>query len=415
MAVNITNKYVSRLDEITEQYICCLNSLHGTYFSTKLMLEDEKKNAKQTFTNFLRKNHIDQSGDVKSSQKKEFKDLIRKLRYVTSASVITPQSLFVSLISQYDAYVGELVRLIYDINPKLLYQCSISMQEILESSNVQDVISGIIDDKVEYVLRESHEKQVGVIERLIGDVSLTKVDLWSQFVEITQRRNLFVHCQGKVSTQYVSKCRAAGCNIDDKLIGTNLILDDTYFNQAYYVLFCFGIMLGQTVCRILLKKHKVESELDSSLISTVIFPAISEERYDVALRLSQYAMTKEVKHASQKDEAYFILNLAQTYKWLGNEDKCHETLSRFDFSAINNEFLIAKYALEDNEKDVVRLMKAIGKNGTIMTSEAYATWPIFKIMRAQKNFTDMFHSVFGELLCVNAITTEENDVIMKLR
>lgn len=411
MAIDITNKFVAQLDKDTEQYMCRLNGLLNTYSTTQEMLKNEQSSNLTKFGLFLQQNHIRKINDVKPKFRGDIRKHLYLIRYGNAAQSIVPQSLFVSLVSQYDAYLGDLLRLVYDINPKLLYNGQVGIKDVLESESIGAVQKKIIEDKIETILRKSHDEQIEDIEKIL-DVSLHKTDLWSDFIEITQRRNLFVHCQGVVSAQYIQKCKKGGVDVEQQ-VGDILELDETYFRKAYFTILCYGIMLGQTICRVLLKDQKVESDLDCSLISTVIYAAIFDEHYEEAIKVSEYAMSSFVHHATQKDLAYFVLNKAQAYKWIGKQDLCNKTLEAFDFSAINDDFLLAKFALEDNVSEVEKLMKKIGDKGQIMTAEAYSTWPIFKEMRKNSNFRSTYKDIFGDSLEVPVLSEEDMEIVQE--
>src|SRR2546423_10410038 len=51
--------------------------------------------------------------------------------------------------------------------------------------------------------------------------------IWPVFVEVTERRNLFAHCSGKVSAQYLTVCDNHGVKFDGKPPCLNDALDVT--------------------------------------------------------------------------------------------------------------------------------------------------------------------------------------------
>lgn len=213
---------------------------------------------------------------------------------------------------------------------------------------------------------------------------------------MTQRRNLFVHCNGIVSEQYIKECEEEKCSTISNL-GDVLAVDQAYFLKAYFVFYCMGVMLSQVISRKLLG-DSLAGELDS-VLNNIIYESIVDEDYDIAIELSKFAVSKNMtSHRSRLDSMYFILNHAQAYKWSGNQEKCLQTLKDFDFTAVKDDILIAKYALEDNEEKVIELMKSIGRKSDIMNEEAYATWEIYKKIRDLESFKNCFESVFGKTL-----------------
>jgi len=108
----------------------------------------------------------------------------------------------------------------------------------------------------------------------------------------------------------------------------------------------------------------------------------------------------------------FLLNQAQAYKWAGNEDKCRETLAKADFSAVLPDFQIAKLALEENIDELCKLMKMLGKNGSVMTAVAYASWAIFKQVRSNPLFQATYEAIFGEPL--NIVIEEKVETLEQI-
>ena len=65
----------------------------------------------------------------------------------------------------------------------------------------------IFAKEVESILRSSHSDQFLWMERVFS-IPLTKgLESWPSFIELTERRNLFVHCDGVVSDQYINVCK----------------------------------------------------------------------------------------------------------------------------------------------------------------------------------------------------------------
>ena len=65
------------------------------------------------------------------------------------------------------------------------------------------------------------------------------LSIWETFIEITQRRNLFAHNDGIVSTQYLNACKVNSVTHEDNKIniGAELGIDIDYFNKAFNCLF----------------------------------------------------------------------------------------------------------------------------------------------------------------------------------
>lgn len=411
---NLTDTRVKKIFDIVLDYINCLNSIKETFDSNYYILKEANIAAKDTLTAFISKFKIS-TKNISPQQSKKLKPIIRKVRRAEQSAIIFPQSMLVSIVSQYDYLVGQLVQFIYNVNPNALNESGsqISYKELFAYSSLDAVREQFIQDKVETILRKSHEEQIEDLQKLSGVKDLKGVPFWKEFIEITQRRNLLVHCKGCVSEQYIQKCKEADISPLPRK-GDNLTVDEDYFNKAYYVFYVMGVLLSQVITRHLLKKEKVLGEIDA-ILTHIIYETLEEERYGLTIALSEFALAKSTKHSCRLDEVYFVLNYAQAYKWQGKQEQCDEILSNFDFSAMTSDILVAKYALEDNTDKVVEHMKKVGNDSKIMTKVAYVSWVIFKSMREKQEFKDTYKSIFGEDIASDLLTPEENKVVEELK
>lgn len=390
----ITDTRVEQLFIITDEYINAISSINESFNENYSLLQKKVSQSTQELAKFLKKNKISTIDDLRKvpANVKKWKELKKAKERANLAFNLLPQSFFVSIISQYDVLIGQLIKFIYYVNPNKFYESgnSISYHELFKINDLNKIKEQLVDNKIDSTLRKSHVEQIYDLSKLIDDTPLSKVSFWCDFVEMTQRRNLFVHNKGKISSQYISECLKEKCSIEDE-IGKYLSVDDKYFNNAYFVFFCMGIMLSQVISRKLITDSI--NEIDS-VLNNVIYEAICEGKYKIAIELSEFAIAKSTRHANRLDEVYFVLNFAQAYKWDGNEEKCKEILINYDFSAMTNDILVAKYALEDNLENVISAMKSIGNKSSIMTEEAFVTWEIFREMRKKRVYQDTFEEIF---------------------
>ena len=390
----ITDTRVQELYFITDEYVNAISSINEAFNDNYDILQHNKEKSTKELATFLKKNNIGTIEDLRKvpANVKKWKNLKKIKERSIMASELLPQSFFVSIVSKYDVLIGQLIKFIYRVDAKKLYESdsAISYRELFKINDLNKIKELLIDSRIDTILRKSHTEQIKDLSKLVDGTTLSKVSFWCEFVEMTQRRNLFVHSKGIVSSQYIAECQKEKCKVAVG-IGSTLSVDDIYFKRAYFVFYCMGVMLSQVIARELLNDSI--NEIDS-VLNNIIYEAICENKYDIAIELSAFATAKETKHASRLDEVYFVLNYAQAHKWSGNEEKCMEILKSYDFSAMTNDILVAKYALENDEDNVVSSMKLIGNSSRIMTEEAYVTWEIFREMRKRKKYRETFEEVF---------------------
>lgn len=411
---NITDVRIKKISDIVDEYIQCINSIRETLRNSLPLLQELDIRAKNSLKNFISKYDKEKLKNIPPAQIKELKAIIRNAERADLAVILFPQSMLVSLVSQYDNLIGQLVRFIYDINPNLLNESNsqISYKELFTYHDIDTIRKNIIQGKIETILRKSHEEQIDDLQKLSGVKNLKGVSFWKEFIEITQRRNLLVHCKGSVSEQYIKECKNVGIALLPSK-GEILSVDENYFNRAHFVFYTMGVLLSQVLTRHLLEKEKLIVEIDT-VLTNIIYETLEDGEYDLTIELSNFALDKNTEHACRLDEVYFVLNYAQAYKWQGNQQKCNEILSNFDFSAMTPDILVAKFALEDDIREVVKQMKKVGDDSKIMTKVAYASWVIFKDMRERKEFCETYKEIFKEDLIQNILTPEENKVVQEL-
>ena len=84
-------------------------------------------------------------------------------------------------------------------------------------------------------------------------------------------------------------------------------------------------------------------------------------------------------------------------------------MSSQDSSAWNDDFLIPKYTLEQKYDKVFGLMEAKGDKSEILNAKAYREWPIFKEIRKEKVFGQLFENIFNEQLNILLSKSSESD------
>ena len=120
---------------------------------------------------------------------------------------------FVSLISQFDSFLSSLLSVLFEIKPEFVdtFDRKLDLSQITNLGSIPKARKYIIEKEIEGVLRGSHEEHFQYLENKLR-ISLRKdLTAWPTFIEITERRNLLVHCDGVVSSQYISVCKKNNC------------------------------------------------------------------------------------------------------------------------------------------------------------------------------------------------------------
>jgi hypothetical protein len=308
-----------------------------------------------------------------------------------------PRSFVVSLISQYDAFLGRLIRAIFLLKPELLNASdkNLTLAQLLEFRSIEEAREHILEKEVETVLRKSHAEQFQWMENKF-DMPLRKgLDVWPVFVELTERRNLFVHASGVVSSQYLKACCEHGVKADRKPeIGEQLEVDPQYFYQAYKALFEIGVKLAHVLWR---KFQPDDLENADKNLIDVGYEPLYEEKYGLAKVIFDFACVTLKKHSNGERRRILVVNRALAYKWSGDEKKAKDIVANEDWSDTSDTFKLAEAVLLDDFPRALSIMKAIGKSESPNTHD-YRTWPLFKEIRKTPEYQKLFEDIFGEPL-----------------
>ena len=340
----------------------------------------------------------DESGrsvKVPNTHFREWKRLARRYEHFALSRALLPRSLLVSLLSQYDAYLGRLLRTVFIRKPEILNasEKKISFEALSQFTSLDAAREHMLEKEVESILRSSHSDQFKWMERTF-DLPLTKdLQRWPDFIEITERRNLFVHTDGVVSSQYIAVCKTSKCVLDAEVKeGDRLTVSQAYFESSHRCIYEIGVKLGHVLWRKLFPDEREKA--DSNLIR-LTFDLIDNQKYDLAIRLLDFACTDFKKFASEANQLTMVVNRAQAYKWQGDDDRCKKIMRAVDWSAKGDQFRLADAALAEDWPRAVKVMKRIGRDGPVDKTD-YRDWPLFREFRKQEGFISAYEEIFGE-------------------
>ena len=205
------------------------------------------------------------------------------------------------------------------------------------------------------------------------------------------RRHAIVHAGGIATPDYIRKLKSVG-GFELPAEGTQLELSPGYVVSAWDVVYALGVVTFHLLAKATARRdHDAEAEDDADQwLNTCAFWAISQKRYAAAEKILSYAnATRLVKNSC---ELMVLINLAQTYKWQGQEQKCRELLGKHDWGATNSAFQLAAGVLCG--EDIAVLMTRAVKDGQLSLDNVYE-WPLFQEVRRRPDFGTLLESVFG--------------------
>ncbi|MBD8825343.1 hypothetical protein [Pseudomonas sp. CFBP 13602] len=302
-----------------------------------------------------------------------------------------PKMAFVSIVSLFDAYLARLLKSILLIKPELLHSSgrSITFSELLAFGSFESAQQHFVEKEIETILRESHITQFEILEKRLG-VILTKLPAWIDFIELTERRNLLVHADARVSAHYLDTCEKYKISVKQGTkVGDKLEIDPDYYKRSCACVIEIGLKLNQVIWRKILPEDLKEAE--ASFIQTTYDLLISKQ-YKLAESILELSKERNFAKVDAESRLLILINLAIAVK--GQEKDCAPLLSNEDFSALSNKFKLANLVLLEKYEDAATLMQRMGKDGELRESH-YREWPLFRWFRETHWFKSAFENVYG--------------------
>ncbi len=306
-----------------------------------------------------------------------------------------PRSILVSLVSAYDSFLSELIKALFYLKPEVLHSSerTLTFSELTGFESIEAAREHVLAKEVESVIRDSHIKQFDWLEKRFDIILRKGLDRWPIFVELTERRNLYVHCDGIVSAQYLELCQKHDVPLGDATIGSRLSIDPAYLKTAYECLFELGLKLAHVLWRKLDKDALSASE--SELIN-IGFDLLVDKDYDLTIDILDFFVFKVPKHSSSLNRRINLINLCIAYHHSNNQVKCLDILNNEDWSDCDPKFTLANYVLRNQYGEASTLMRSFGPNYEGISRHSYETWPLFSKFRRSDEFRSTYRELFGD-------------------
>jgi hypothetical protein len=324
---------------------------------------------------------------------------LQKINCIHSGISSLPSMFLVGLISAYDVFLSNLIRIIFTVRPELLSSSerNISLKDLIEFDSVEAARECIIEKEVETVIRKSHPDQITWLSATLK-MTLTKdLTIWPEFVELCERRNLLTHTGGIVSAQYLKVCRDHGYPVENAQIGQKLAVTATYYRKAVQIVLEFGMKLIQVVWRKL-----VETDINTADRELNVFGyrLITRRRYKAAATMLRFGLYEMKKHGSDAVRKMMVVNYANAVKLGGDKVQAEQILDAEDWSASTDDYRICVAAVKGETTTVIRMMKSVVASG-IMQIQYFRDWPVFETIRSDPEFAIAFEEQFDEKLMVD--------------
>lgn len=396
-------------------FLDILESIEDALPSLKKNLLDEYNNKKVECENFIEAHakEIERKEDGKISSflmHRSKTPELRKLRKERDKSrkllLVIPTNFLVAIVSEYDAFIGDLIREIYKNKPEKVnsLEKEFTFKEIIEFGSMESIKDFVIEKDIETTLRKSHLEQLNALERKFN-IELTKdLSLLPDFIEITERRNLFVHCKGIVSSQYIKNCSENGVKLNDLKIGNRLYATNSYIFHAIDVFSELAIKLTHVLWN---KVFKEDSERIGDSIHDISYELLSRKKYELLNSLSPLFLSKPFSSVGEGTRRALLVNHCIALIERGQKEASDKLLDSYDWSASSPILQMAERILkEDYKRSAVYMKQAYQMD--VLKKEHIDQWPLFMHFKNSDDFKSLYDELFGKDETINVTISEED-------
>lgn len=308
-----------------------------------------------------------------------------------AALSILHESSIQQLVNAWEKLIADILNWYYQHNQdKITDTHSLSYNQILQFSNLDEAKQSVIDSEVKNFLKKTTNEQLKFLNSTfnINFQSIFKdTDLLN---EIILTRHLIVHYGGIATTEYINKLKKLNNgSIEHPNPGDKVVLEPSYIISSWGKIYVAGTMLIHLIAKKSLPDFHKSYD---NFINNSAYQNIQKKQLGSAIKLLEYATDT---HISDTKLLWIIkLNLAQAYKWNGEEDKCNEILDSSEWDVANVLFELCVSSLKNNSELFVQNLKEVARKCLLSITELYE-WPIFHTMREHNDFDQWIEEAFG--------------------
>src|SRR5205823_7468801 len=171
-------------------------------------------------------------------------------RKLHRASSLYRQQALVLLVALLDDFTGAILGITFKSKRELLHGSdkTLPVEEALTATSLDDLIAKIVATETDKILRMSYASQIEYLDRKFKLGLRESFAGYADFVEVVERRHLFVHSGGRVTSQYLQACQSAGKSLTvdrQSVLGVN----NTYLATAEELIFEYALRLSQALYR----------------------------------------------------------------------------------------------------------------------------------------------------------------------
>lgn len=362
-------KLAPEIFESSPSLLSDLKSTFGSQIEVTVEDEDESKSVVKI--------------QAQGSDGKMFFKGMKSLRMRKYQISLLYQNALISLVSAAEWFLSQLLHEYFELYPDAagVRDRSLTLSDLQAIGSVDDARTYLIDLRIEEVIRGSFKDWIHFLKNNLKlSLSYLSIDE-DHLTEIYQRRNLLAHNGGIINKIYLSKVSQSVRS--DLKVGDLVSISQEYLDKAIDRFERFFLLVSLE----LWKKISPEDTGRANIITDISFNHLCEERWNIAEGLNYFLVND--KKLPEKKRLIGQINYWQSLKWADRFEEIRRDIEDSDFSAKDEIFTLAKYALLDDEAQFLNLLPSILKAEKI-TENDLREWPLFRSMRNKDFFRENY-------------------------
>ncbi len=324
----------------------------------------------------------------------DIKELFGHLQKIQKGERMFRQGIVTSVVSKFDEFIIDVLKSSHRQNPSWLKnpEKKISYKELLEITSLESLKDEIVSKEIEAIMRDSHFQQLTFLDSKLKLGIEKEFPGWIDFLEITERRNLFVHTGGTVSPQYLENCAKWKTPLDKRIKeGVYLSAGDDYIRKTIDCFYELSVRVAQASMRRMFPESY--SEADKSLNNRTV-DLLSEERWALANRIFTFALSIPEEYTTKGEyKFYYLLNRCIARKFSGEDFSAD--LHSIDWTPFHPKYHFAVAVLEDRFEDAEKLMRSEVVRDEVGETN-FKQWPLLREFRKSDLFLRAYKDIFDK-------------------
>lgn len=292
--------------------------LMAIYFDDLLDKRDDKKLEKHV-QRYITVNEINEEDRMISYKFNRAGDQLNKQKSIEEAIKIISigfntlttmyNNLLISILIEFENIITKIFEKIISKYPSAyLGNSNISYTQVIKSKDLSEVKRNIIDKQVAVIMRENIFEWFRILEKKHRISISLENEYMKKFIEAYYRRNIIVHNDSKINSDYIKGVGGVCNKISDDMLGKKVRCSKEYIkeiiNASLYVMIYFENQITEL--------FKDENDNFVGFLMNFAYEKIKDEEFTLAREVCR--LLKDRKNINQEARVYSLINFWQTYK-----------------------------------------------------------------------------------------------------